>query len=654
MLSYQHDQDPCPPLGEGEIEDWTEEWPEGDDYDDDSSEDECFGERERKYVEDDGGWYRHLKQYAIFWPYIWPARNFKFQLYLWILVASTLAERALNILYPRQLGIVIDKLYDGLTTGVVPWKEILLWILYATLGSQSCGLPALGEVLESRLSNWSRFQLSVAAFDHIMSLPMGFHDSKDSGEVIKAVEQAGALASILKTILLETLPFVLDMVAACWYVTYLLDAYAAVIVIFVGVSFGFVTYYITIIMMKARREVATQGRAESRKLYETVSNWATVAFFNRAKYERFRLTQTVERSVKASQWDIDVSSIMFACQEICEILGRLMISILAAFRIVRGHMPVGNFVALESYWDTITTPLWMLGHTYRQISSDLVDAERLLQLFKTKSDVIDAPGARPIQIPAGNVEFSDVSFGYHKSNTTVDAISFVAQPGQTVALVGETGSGKSTILKLLMRFYDVQKGCIKIDGQDIRDVTLDSVREAFGFVPQAAALFNTSILDNVKYGRLDATDEEVYNACKAASIHDKILTFPHGYHTKVGERGVKLSGGELQRLAIARVILKNPRIVLLDEATSALDTETESKIQNALRQLTLGIQEIFQGQRLAHIAPRPATPSSVIVSAKGEPQKHRVHRVVPFGLALRVLIAAPRLSINAPDGFQFA
>ncbi|RYP13607.1 hypothetical protein DL765_006808 [Monosporascus sp. GIB2] len=591
MLSYQYNQDPSSPLGEGEVEDWTGDWPGGDDYDDDSSEDECFGERERKYVKDDGGWYRHLKH--------------------------TLAERAFNVLYPRQLGVVIDKLYDGLTTGVVPWKEILLWILYATLVSHSCGLPALGEVLESRLSNWSRLQLSVAAFDHVMSLPMGFHDSKDSGEVIKAVEQAGALASILKTTLLETLPFVLDMVIACWYVTYLLDAYAAVIVIFVGVSFSFVTYYITIIMMNARRGVATQGRAESRKLYEMVSNWTTVAFFNRAKYERFRLTQTVERSVKASQWDTDVSHIMFACQEICEILGRLMISILAAFRIVRGYMPVGNFVALESYWDTITTPLWMLGHSYQQISSDLVDAERLLQLFKTKSDVIDAPGARPVQIPAGSVEFSDVSFGYDKSNPTIDAISFVAQPGQTVALVGETGSGKSTILKLLMRFYDVQKGCIKIDGQDIRDVTLDSVREAFGFVPQAASLFNTSILDNVKYGRLDATDQEVHNACKAASIHDKILTFPHGYHTKVGERGIRLSGGELQRLAIARVILKNPRLVLLDEATSALDTETESKIQDALRRLTLGIQEVFQGQRLTHIASRPATPSSVIVSAKG-------------------------------------
>ena len=201
----------------------------------------------------------------------------------------------------------------------------------------------------------------------------------------------------------------------------------------------------------------------------------------------------------------------------------------------------------------------------------------------------------------GRVEFSNVSFCYSSTRTTIGDFSFLAVPGQSVAIVGETGSGKSTILKLLMRFYDVSGGSVKIDGVDVRDVTTSSLRAAFGVVPQNAALFNMSIMDNVRYGRLDATDSEVYHVCQAACIHDKIVTFPKGYETRVGERGVKLSGGEMQRIAIARVILKNPQIVLLDEATSALDSDTEANIQAVLRRLTEGRTMIMIAHRLSTV-----------------------------------------------------
>lgn len=243
----------------------------------------------------------------------------------------------------------------------------------------------------------------------------------------------------------------------------------------------------------------------------------------------------------------------------------------------------------------------MLGHSYRQLASDLIDAERLLELFKKESEIQDGPLTLSAKPGTGKIEFSKVYFGYHKERNVIEDFSFTADPGQTIALVGETGSGKSTTLKTLMRFYDVTSGSITIDGYDVREFTVHSLREMFGFVPQNAALFNTSILENVRYGRLEASDEEVYQACRAAAIHDRIISFPDGYNTKVGERGVKVSGGELQRIAIARVILKNPQIVLLDEATSALDTHTESKIQEALRNLTAGRTTIVIAHRLSTV-----------------------------------------------------
>lgn len=569
--------------------------------DEDSESAEFWGEERRKRIKDEGGWNKYVKEYLIFLPYIWPTHDRKFQLYFVVLGANILAERALNVLYPRQFGIVIDKLYESATTGQIPWKEIAVWTILRLLTSGSSGLSVLSQMLEARLANWSHQKLNGAAFDHVMGLSMSFHDGKDSGEVIRAVEQAGSLSSLLRTVVLDTSPVLLDLVIACWYLTFLLDAYAVVIVVFVGLSFIFVTYYITVVLKRSRRVAATNDRAESRMLYEMVSNWTTVSYFNRRKHEQAKLAQTIKDATMANQWNNDVGLLLFAAQEFCQVFGRFLVTVLAAYRIAYGVIPVGNFVALESYWDTITWPLWMLGHSYRQLASDLIDAERLLELFKKESEIQDGPLTLSAKSGAGKIEFSKVFFGYHKERNVLEDFSFTANPGQTIALVGETGSGKSTTLKTLMRFYDVTSGSITIDGYDVREFTVHSLREMFGFVPQNAALFNTSILENVRYGRLEASDEEVHQACKAAAIHDRIVSFPDGYNTKVGERGVKVSGGELQRIAIARVLLKNPQIVLLDEATSALDTHTESKIQEALRNLTAGRTTIVIAHRLSTV-----------------------------------------------------
>jgi len=252
---------------------------------------------------------------------------------------------------------------------------------------------------------------------------------------------------------------------------------------------------------------------------------------------------------------------------------------------------------------------------------NLIDAERVLQLLTTEPAVKNSEKATELVIKSGEVQFDNVNFAYDARKSVLKDISFTAEPGKTIAIVGETGGGKSTMLKLLFRFYDVTSGSIRIDGQDLRSVTLSSLRDALGVVPQDPSMFNQTILENIRYARLDATDDEIHEACKAAAVHDKILSFPDGYKSKVGERGVKLSGGELQRIAIARVLVKNPRICLLDEATSAVDSSTEQQIQEAFKKLSAGRTMFVIAHRLSTISEA----DMILVIEKGEIVEHGTH-----------------------------
>ena len=280
-------------------------------------------------------------------------------------------------------------------------------------------------------------------------------------------------------------------------------------------------------------------------------------------------------------------------------IGLIGAALLAVHRIAHGSVPVGSFAMLIYYWSNFSGRLDQLISTRREFLAELVDAEALRELFEKSPTVED--GSVALEFKRGSVEFRGVSFAYDGEKNSISDFNLRVESGQRVALVGETGGGKSTVLKLLFRFYDPQKGCITIDDQDTKSVTLQSLRNCIGIVPQDPSLFNTTIMENVRYSKLDATDDQVKEACKAAAIHDKILQFPRGYLSKVGEKGVKLSGGELQRIAIARVILKEPKIILLDEATSAVDTETESQIQEALRKLTLGRTTFTVAHRLSTV-----------------------------------------------------
>ena len=281
-------------------------------------------------------------------------------------------------------------------------------------------------------------------------------------------------------------------------------------------------------------------------------------------------------------------------------LGLISAGFLAIYQIVHAKQPIGSFAMLVALWQIVQSNIGRLIGTRRDFLENMIDAEALRELFQKDPTIKD--GSQPFRFRRGSVHLRDVKFSYDGEKGIIKDFNFHAEPGQRVALVGETGGGKSTILKLLFRFYDAQKGSIIIDGQDIKSVTLESLRNCIGVVPQDPSLFNDTIMQNVRYSKLDATDDEVYEACKAASIHDKILRFPKAYASRVGEKGVKLSGGELQRIAIARVLLKEPKIILLDEATSAVDTETESHIQEALQKLTHGRTTFTVAHRLSTVS----------------------------------------------------
>jgi ABC-type transport system involved in Fe-S cluster assembly fused permease/ATPase subunit len=290
-----------------------------------------------------------------------------------------------------------------------------------------------------------------------------------------------------------------------------------------------------------------------------------------------------------------------AIQGILVLIGYVLAATVVLQRIESGQNTIGTFVTFIRYWNNVTGPVKTITRSYQSITSMLVDAKRLLQLLSLKPAVVDPEPAQNLGIRSGKIIFKDVDFDYDDRKPLLRGVSFVAELGDTIAFVGETGSGKSTVLKLLFRFYDVKRGSITIDGQDLRSVTLCSLREALGIVPQMPALFNKSILENVRYGRLKATDQDVMDTCKAAAIHDKIMSFPDRYESMVGERGVRLSGGELQRLAIARVLLKNPKIIMLDEATSAVDTRTEASIQEATSKVCEDRTTLVVAHRLSTI-----------------------------------------------------
>ena len=350
-------------------------------------------------------------------------------------------------------------------------------------------------------------------------------------------------------------------------------------------------------------------------------SYETVKYFNAETYEFNRFRNAVFDYQKAEYKVLFSLNIMNVSQNLVFTAGLMVTCFIAAYQVTTGQRMVGAFVTLLTYMAQLQQPLNFFGTFYRSIQSAMINSERMLELFKERPTVVDEPTAEDLPSCQGEIRFDEVKFSYDPRRPALDGLSFTCAPGTTTALVGESGGGKSTVFRLLFRFYNLNGGSIQVDGHDVKEITIDSLRRHIGVVPQDTVLFNEDIMYNLKYANPDAPDEEVYAACRAASIHEKILDFPDGYSSRVGERGLKLSGGEKQRVAIARTILKNPRIILLDEATAALDTETEQHIQLALDKLSQGRTTLVIAHRLSTIT----TADQILVLNKGKVVERGTH-----------------------------
>ncbi|KAL6718941.1 hypothetical protein ACLMJK_003176 [Lecanora helva] len=558
-------------------------------------------------LQESGNWFRYIARFSVLFKVMWPFKRRLLQLSMAGICLCLLCVRTLNVLEPRQLGIVLDRL--DLAQIHIPVTEILLYFLFKFL-SNSVILP-IENLLWLPINLHMEASIKTAAYDHIINLSRDFHTEKQTGELFASIGLGNSMACLLSVFLFRAGPTCIDLVVAFCYLYNVFGPYMALDVAATTISYVWISTYLLYARQSGPlRRYNSLYRKESQLMYDTVGGWSSVAYFNRQDYEQKRFSQAVGLT---QLWERKTDLLFFLANVLQDGIcgfGLIVAGIIAVYQIADGSQKVGSFVMLMTYWGSFTSGLWGLARTQRDVRRYLIDAESLVDLFHREPSVKNGP--KIFQFKRGAVQFQDVGFSYDSKTQTIQDFSFQAGPGQKIALVGETGGGKSTILKLLFRFYDVQQGKILIDGQDIKEVTLSSLRQRLGVVPQDPALFNDSVLENVRYSKLGASDEEVMEACKSAAIHDKILTFTEGYRTRVGENGVKLSGGELQRIAIARVILQNPEIILLDEATSAVDTETEAHIQKALHELAKGRTTITIAHRLSTV-----TNSDVIVVVKG-------------------------------------
>lgn len=595
-------------------------------------------EQRDKRLKETGSWWTYAMGFKLFLPYVWPVNNRGLQVRAVLVGLCLLANNGLNVLIPTQIGIVTDTLtssynkslattHNGAPSNLYniqgspkspscwdsPWIQVLIFA-GLKLSASEAGISLIRKRLWLPVEFYSERAIVEAAHSHVMNLDANFHDTQSLSDVLVAIQNGQSISDMLETICFQALPNLIDLVVAFIYLSIMFGPYEGFITISTSVLFLYISTTVITRMRSARETEISAYFEEHYVLQSGISGWSTVSSFNQVHYEENRYSLAIQDRI-AKQKVVWIGYMTaHAFQYLVLLAGLLAGLFLAVYQVTHGMIRPGAFLTLLTYWSQMMSPLNFFAGLGRSISRNLLQAERLLDIMQTKSSIINKPDAPPFHFKAGSVQFHNVKFSYDNKKQVLKKIDFSVQPGTTIAFVGQTGAGKSTILKLLDRFYDVTEGCIKIDDQDIREVDLHSLRAHIGVVPQNPSLFNDTIMNNVRYAKLEATDEEVFEACRAAAIHEQILGFSEGYNTRVGERGMKLSGGELQRVAIARAILRQPKIVLLDEATSAIDTETEFLIQQALRRLCKNRTTFIVAHRLSTIV----NADRIVVVTNGE------------------------------------
>ncbi|KAL5364120.1 putative transport protein [Aspergillus floccosus] len=542
-------------------------------------------------------WLDYLVGFGQLLPLIWPADSVSLQIRACICVLILALQRVVNVLVPFQLGEVVT----ALGSGQIPYKELSIYIACRAVQGQQGVLASIRALLWIPIGQATYRRLTQSAFEHVMSLSLQFHLGKKLGEVISALSKGSALNTFIDSLIFQLFPMVADIGVAAAYFLVKFDPFYSLIILTVGGTYLFVTIYMAKYRGRARREMVTRDREMDAIKTDAIMSYEVVHYNGALQAEQSRFADRISGFQK-SEFSVLVSlNLLNAAQNMIFTMGVVMVSFLSAWRISIGAEDVAMFVSLLAYLAQLQAPLGFFGSFYTQIQNNLIDAERMLSLFEESPSVVDKPGARDITDCKGHITFDRVSFAYDPRREALRDISLDIPPGTSVAIVGESGSGKSTLLRLLFRFYDVNSGRILLDGVDIQEFTIQSLRDHFGVVPQDTILFNDTLMYNLLYANPEASEEDIYAACRAASVHDKIMALPDGYNTQVGERGLRLSGGEKQRISIARSILKSPTIILMDEATASLDSETEKAIQTSLAQISVGRTTITIAHRLSTI-----------------------------------------------------
>ena len=553
-------------------------------------------ERERR-----SGW-RTIQKVA---PYLWPAEHpWVKRRVVWAMVALFLSK-IVTVGTPFFYAAAVDSLSGEEVDAA--WMLMLgavgLTIAYGMARLMGVGFQQLRDAIFAAVGQRALRQLALETFSHIHRLSLRYHITRKTGGLSRIIERGvKGVEFLLRFMLFSIGPLILELLMIAVVLALVFDiTYVGVVAVTIGLYIWF-TFKVTEWRVKIRKEMNDQDTDANQKAIDSLLNFETVKYFGAEQREAARYDVAMAGYERAAlKTSYSLAFLNFG-QSLLITTGLVIVMVMAALGVQRGDLTVGDFVMVNAYMIQITMPLNFLGTVYREIRQSLVDMGEMFDLLEQPADVTDKPDAKDIVISGGAVSLRDVHFGYDAERPILKGISLDVKAGETVAIVGSSGSGKSTIGRLLFRFYDVNDGALVIDGQDVRDVTQDSLHSEIGVVPQDTVLFNDTILYNIAYGRPEATRAEIEEAARAAKIHDFIENLEDGYETTVGERGLKLSGGEKQRVGIARTLLKNPPILLLDEATSALDTETEAGIQHELQSMGEGRTVLTIAHRLSTIA----------------------------------------------------